>query len=73
MGGGIVFTYSPIWPTFLQCIHVLQPNHGTFVLHLGALKMATELIGSGPPYFRGGVTPAGRGTCATFRVIDTRL
>ena len=27
----------------------------------------------GPPYFSGGVTPAGRGTCATFRVIDTRL
>ena len=26
-----------------------------------------------PPYFRGGVTPAGSGTCATFSVIDTRL
>ena len=26
-----------------------------------------------PAYFRGGVTPAGRGTCATFSVIDTRL
>jgi hypothetical protein len=26
-----------------------------------------------PPYFRGGVTPAGSGTCATFSVIETRL
>jgi hypothetical protein len=26
-----------------------------------------------PVYFRGGVTPAGSGTCATFSVIDTRL
>ena len=25
------------------------------------------------PYFRGGVTPAGSGTCPTFSVIDTRL
>ena len=28
---------------------------------------------SSPPYFRGGVTPAGSGTCATFSVIDTGL
>ena len=28
---------------------------------------------SSPLYFRGGVTPAGSGTCATFSVIDTRL
>jgi hypothetical protein len=28
---------------------------------------------SSPPYFRGGVTPAGSGTCATFSVIETRL
>ncbi len=26
-----------------------------------------------PPYFKGGVTPAGSGTCATFSVIDTGL
>jgi hypothetical protein len=30
-------------------------------------------IVSASPYFRGGVTPAGNGTCATFSVIDTRL
>jgi hypothetical protein len=29
--------------------------------------------GDDAPYFSGGVTPAGRGTCATFSVIDTRL
>ena len=28
---------------------------------------------SSSPHFRGGVTPAGSGTCATFSVIDTRL
>lgn len=36
-------------------------------------KSVTSGQASFPPYFRGGVTPAGSGTCATFSVIDTRL
>ena len=42
-----------------------------------AMKWASSSIAwpvvSSPLYFRGGVTPAGSGTCATFSVIDTRL
>ena len=40
-------------------------------------RRCTKSVTSGqaisPLYFRGGVTPAGSGTCATFSVIDTRL
>ena len=35
-------------------------------------SMASPIVAP-PPYFRGGVTPAGSCTCATFSVIDTRL
>src|SRR5215831_20242495 len=37
---------------------------------------AKDVLSSMPKrvhHFRGGVTPAGSGTCATFSVIDTRL
>jgi hypothetical protein len=36
-------------------------------------KSVTSGQASSPPYFRGGATPAGSSTCATFKVIDTRL
>jgi tetratricopeptide (TPR) repeat protein len=49
----------------------LDASHGVSAMKR-AVSMASP-IGRGPPYFSGGVTPAGRGTCATFRVMDTRL
>jgi hypothetical protein len=49
---------------------------GTFLreklVHHPYSSIAWPIVSS-PLYFRGGVTPVGSGTCATFSVIDTRL
>jgi hypothetical protein len=56
---------------------VLADGLGVRFHRVPAMKWASSSIAwpvvSSPLYFRGGVTPAGSGTWATFSVIDTRL
>ena len=48
--------------------------HDAIIIGEGPLRTEQPLsFDRAAAYFSGGVTPAGSGTCATLRVIDTRL